>query len=322
MILSVSRRTDIPRFYFNWFLNRLEEGYVLVRNPMNFHQVSRIELSPQTIEFIVFWSKNPAPMLKHLEKLEAYPYYIQFTINAYGKDVEENLPAKKQLIETFRELSDKIGAERMIWRYSPVLLSPTYTEQVQLDFFAEMCEALSGYTQKCNLSFIDMYSKIKAKMAAMKIVEPDLEQKIRLSQKFLQLAEEKGIRLGACGNLEPEAAGLEKSYCIDAQLISKISGKTFERKKDPNQRAECYCMPSIDIGAYDTCLNGCRYCYANRAFSKAENNLRRFDPNSPLLCGELGPDDKITERKITLEAVSQGELFPEESSTAKRDSLQ
>lgn len=320
MILSVSRRTDIPRFYFKWFLNRLDEGFVLVRNPLNFHQVSRIELTPKTIEFIVFWSKNPAPMLDHLDKLASYPYYIQFTINAYGKDVEENLPEKKQLIETFRELSAAIGAERMVWRYSPVLLSPTYTEQVQLDFFAEMCEALSGYTQKCNLSFIDMYSKIRAKMAAMKIIEPDLEQKISLSRKFLHLAKGYGIRLGACGNLEPEAAGLEKSYCIDAQLISKISGKTFERKKDLNQRPECYCMPSIDIGAYDTCLNGCRYCHANRAFSKAENNLRRYNPNSPLLCGELGPEDKVTERKINLEAVSQGNLFSDVLSSAERKS--
>lgn len=169
MILSVSRRTDIPRFYFQWFLNRLKEGYVLVRNPLNFHQVSRIELTPKTIEFIVFWSKNPEPMLAHLEKLSPYPYYIQFTINAYGKDVEENLPEKKQLIETFRQLSDAIGVERMVWRYSPVLLSPTYTEKAQLDCFAEMCEALSGYTKKCNLSFIDMYSKILVKISTMKI---------------------------------------------------------------------------------------------------------------------------------------------------------
>lgn len=320
MILSVSRRTDIPRFYFEWFLNRLEEGFVLVRNPLNFHQVSRIELTPKTIEFIVFWSKNPAPMLGHLDKLSAYPYYIQFTINAYGKDVEENLPEKKKLVETFRKLSDAIGSERMVWRYSPVLLSPTYTEQVPLDFFAEMCEALSGYTQKCNLSFIDMYSKIRTKMAAMKIIEPDLEQKISLSRKFLKLADEQGIRLGACGNLEPEAAGLEKSYCIDAQLISKISGKTFVRTKDLNQRPECYCMPSIDIGAYDTCLNGCRYCYANHAFSRAENNLRRYNPTSPLLCGELGPEDKVTDRKIKIEAVSQGDLFSDVLSSAERKS--
>lgn len=320
MILSVSRRTDIPRFYFNWFLNRLKEGYVLVRNPVNFHQVSWIELSPKTIEFIVFWSKNPAPMLEHLPKLAAYPYYIQFTINAYGKDVEKNLPEKKQLIETFKKLSDQIGPERMIWRYSPVLLSPVYTQQVQLDFFATMCESLAGYTQKCNLSFIEMYSKIKAKMSVMNIVEPEYEQKIRLSQKFQQLAEKHGIRMGVCGNLDAAAAGLDKVYCIDAQLISKISGKVFERKKDLNQRAECYCMPSIDIGAYDTCANGCCYCYANHAFSRADNNLRHFNPHSPLLCGELGPLDKVTKRKINLDAVSQGELFANLLPTASKES--
>lgn len=309
MILSVSRRTDIPRFYFDWFINRLNAGFVLVRNPMNFHQVSRIELSPQTIDCIVFWSKNPAPMLNKLNQLKPYPYYIQFTINAYDSLIEKNLPPKTKLIETFQKLSDKAGSLNLVWRYSPVLLTEKYTVSYHLDFFASVCRALGGYTHKCNLSFIDMYPKIQARMIALGVTEPDEEQKNYMSAQFAKIAAESHIALGACGNLDLASAGIEKSYCIDAQLISQITGKKFDYKKDPNQRRDCYCMPSIDIGTYDTCLNGCQYCYANAAFSKAERNMQKYDPNSPLLCGTITDQDKISERKVGLLVPAQGELF-------------
>lgn len=309
MILSVSRRTDIPRFYFDWFLNRLKAGFVLVRNPMNFHQVSRIELSPQTIDFIVFWSKNPAPMLNKLDQLKPYPYYIQFTINAYDSLIEKNLPPKNKLIETFQKLSDKAGSRNLIWRYSPVLLTEKYTITYHLDFFASVCRQLCGYTHKCNLSFIDMYPKIQARMKALGVVAPDAGQKKYMATQFAKIAADSHISLGACGNLDLVSAGIEKSYCIDAQLISQITGKKFDYKKDPNQRRDCYCMPSIDIGTYDTCLNGCQYCYANAAFSKAERNMQKYDPNAPLLCGTISEQDKISDRKVGLLVSSQGELF-------------
>lgn len=309
MILSVSRRTDIPRFYFDWFINRLKEGYLLVRNPMNFHQVSHIKLSPQTIDFIVFWTKDPAPMLNKLQFLEPYPYYIQFTINAYDKLIEQNLPSKEKLIDTFKKLSEKIGPSRMVWRYSPVLLTSKYTPEFHLDFFAKLCESLRGSTEKCNLSFIDMYSKIERRMKILGITEPDFDQKIYLSNEFKNIAEAHDINLGACGNLDLEAAKIDKATCIDGNLIAKILNKKINIKKDPNQRGDCYCMPSIDVGTYDTCLNGCEYCYANHAFSKAKRNFERHDPKSPLLFGEITDEDKITSRKMELLFPSQGSLF-------------
>lgn len=298
MILSVSRRTDIPRFYFEWFLNRLKEGYVLVRNPMNFHQVSRIELSPETIEFIVFWSKNPKPMIERLDELKPYPFYIQFTINAYDDVIEENLPPKKELIETFKRLSDKTSPQQILWRYSPVLLTSKYTPEYHVEFFSEICTQLNGYTEKCNLSFIDMYAKIKTRMKEMGISEPDFEQKNFLANTFKRIAAENGIKIGACGNLDLESSGIEKSQCIDGNLIAKLLNQNFEGGKDLNQREDCYCAPSIDIGTYDTCLNGCTYCYANSAKSKAEKRFEQHDTNSPILCSELTDKDKITERKM------------------------
>lgn len=298
MILSVSRRTDIPRFYFDWFLNRLKEGYVLVRNPMNFNQVSRIELSPETIEFIVFWSKNPEPMLDRLDELKPYPFYIQFTINAYDDVIEENLPSKKHLIETFKRLSDKTSPKQMQWRYSPVLLTSKYTPEYHIEFFKDICNQLNGYTEKCNFSFIDVYSKIKKRMIEMGISEPDCEQKKFLSNAFKNIAEENDIKLGACGNIDLEACGIEKSQCIDGNLIAELLGLGFDGGKDLNQREDCYCAPSIDIGTYDTCLNGCTYCYANSAKSKAEKRFEEHDVNSPILCSELTDKDKITDRKL------------------------
>ena len=123
MILSVSRRTDIPAFYSDWFFNRLKEGFVCVRNPMNIHQVSRIALSPKVIDCIVFWSKNPKPMLSRLNELMDYMFYFQFTINPYDKGVEVDVPRKDGVINTFKELSKTIGTKRVIWRYDPVFLT-------------------------------------------------------------------------------------------------------------------------------------------------------------------------------------------------------
>jgi hypothetical protein len=127
MIISASRRTDIPSYYSEWFFNRLRGKFVLVRNPMNRHRVSEISLSPDSVDCIVFWSKNPHPMLDKLYLLNCYPFYFQFTLSSYTTDIETGGPRKREIIETFKTLSDKIGAYRVIWRYDPILLNEAYT---------------------------------------------------------------------------------------------------------------------------------------------------------------------------------------------------
>lgn len=149
MIISASRRTDIPAFYWEWFQKRLQEQYVLVRNPLNLHQVSRISLRPEVVDGLVFWTKNPEPMLKQLSVLDAYAYYFQFTLNAYAADVEAALPPLAVRIEIFRQLAQKIGAERMIWRYDPILLSARYDLQYHAAVFEELAAQLAGSTKKC-----------------------------------------------------------------------------------------------------------------------------------------------------------------------------
>ena len=127
MIISASRRTDIPTYYSEWFFNRIKEGYALVRNPMNAHQISKISLNPDVVDGIVFWTKNPTPMLDKLDRLKDYTYYFQFTLNAYGQDVEASIPSKNNVvIPAFQKLSDMIGPEKVIWRYDPIYLNETY----------------------------------------------------------------------------------------------------------------------------------------------------------------------------------------------------
>ena len=143
MIISASRRTDIPNYYSSWFLNRIREGFVLVRNPVNPHQVSRISLAPEAVDCIVFWTKNPEPMLERLGELKEYPFYFQFTLTPYGRDVEENVPHKKdRMIPVFKRLSQMIGGERVVWRYDPILFSGRYTPQYHLQVFKQIAEAL------------------------------------------------------------------------------------------------------------------------------------------------------------------------------------
>ena len=310
MILSVSRRTDIPRYYLDWFLKRLEEQYVLVRNPMNFHQISRVNLSLDIIDCITFWTKDPSPMLDKIEELSPYPYYVQFTINPYDNDLECNLPRKEELLSTFQKLSNIIGAERVVWRYSPVIINEKYTEDFHISKFEEYANTLNRYTKCCNFAFIDIYRKIEKSMSAMGIYDISENMKLRLSSSFLSIAKKNNIELRACGNIDLKKTGMTPAKCIDDELISKITGKSFNLKKDTNQPSKCNCISSIEVGTYNTCLNGCIYCYANQtSISSIKNKINSYDVNSPLLCSTLLPDDKITERIVKADGHNQISLF-------------
>lgn len=182
MIISASRRTDLPTYYSDWFLHRLREGYVCVRNPMNFHQVSQIPLTPDVVDGIVFWTKNPIPMLPKLDQLKDYPYYFQFTLNAYGPDVEAHVPSKSALIiPAFQALSRQIGAERVIWRYDPILLTPRYTVDYHVRYFEEIAKRLSGYTHKCVISFLDLYGSTKRGMSHLALLPLGEEEMAELA---------------------------------------------------------------------------------------------------------------------------------------------
>ena len=161
MIISASRRTDIPAFYSQWFFNRIKEGYVLVPNPYHPKMISKISLSPAVVDCFVFWTKNPAPMLNQLEKLQDYNYYFQFTLNPYGEKLENHLPSIDKRMDTFKKLADKIGRERVIWRYDPILRNEEYNVSFHQEAFARIAHELKDHTSKCMLGFIDHYPHIR-----------------------------------------------------------------------------------------------------------------------------------------------------------------
>lgn len=311
MIISASRRTDIPSYYSDWFFNRLEEGYVCTRNPMNHHQISRIPLSTNVVDGIVFWTKNPTPMLDKLSSLNDYPYYFQFTLNAYGKDMEAGIPSKNDVIvPAFQTLSRIIGSERIIWRYDPIILTPTYAQEYHVHYFEELAKRLSGYTDKCFISFVDMYRHLGQVSRDMQFLPLDTEQIYELTGRFADIAHKYNLKLETCAEaVDLSQFGIRHGHCIDGALFERIIGQPLSITKDKNQRKECGCMASIDIGMYDSCANGCKYCYANHSLSAVQKNIRSHDPSSPLLYGSIGPDDIVKDRAMESCKTQQLNLF-------------
>ena len=300
MIISASRRTDIPTFYSEWFMNRIKAGFLYVRNPFNFHQVSKISLLPDVVDCIVFWTKNPIPMLNRLDYLQDYHYYFQFTLTGYGRDVEANLPDKiEKLIPSFIELSKMIGPDKVIWRYDPIIFNKRYSQEYHLRAISSIASALKGYTQKCVISFVDIYTKNKKSIDRLRLEVVSNANLISFIKKIYDIAMFNNIAVATCAEkIDLSSIGIEHNACIDKNLIERITGHAINVEKDKSQRNECQCVASIDVGMYNTCGNGCQYCYANYNAENVEARRKLYDPESPILCDFIRGDDNITERKV------------------------
>jgi len=286
MIISASRRTDIPAFFHEWFFNRIEEGFALVRNPMNAGQIRRVTLAPDVVDCIVFWTKNPAVMIPHLERLAGYHYYFQFSLTPYGRDIEPHLPDKAKIIDTFKRLSGRLGAHRVVWRYDPIFVNDRYTISYHIENFGAIATALRGYAQKVIFSFVDMYSKTERNLSGQKPEALEVESRHEIARQLADAARENSLAIETCAeDLELSRYGIARGKCIDDNLVGQIIGCPLDIKKDKSQRRECGCVASVDIGAYNTCLHGCLYCYANSSHSAALENSREHDKASPLLVG-------------------------------------
>lgn len=299
MILSASRRTDIPSFYSEWFMNRLIEGYAITKNPMNPSQISKITLTPKDIDCIVFWTKDPLPMMGCLEQLDAmgYQYYFQFTLTPYDKILERNLRDKQAILETFRILSRTIGPDRVLWRYDPIVLNRELTVDYHKESFDKLCKELRDYTKVCTISFIDLYNKLTKSVKADLIREITEEEIHALAQHFSKVGAEHGIEVKACcEKLDLSTDGIKTAACIDKALIEQLCGHDVRTLKDKSQRQNCGCIKSVDIGVYNTCMNGCVYCYANHSDESILRNFTEHDPNAPILAGTLPPDVTIRDR--------------------------
>ena len=311
MIISASRRTDIPAYYADWFFNRIREKFVYVRNPMNPHQISEVPLSPEVVDGMVFWTKNPLPMLGRLDELRDYPYYFQFTLTPYSTDIEKNLPSKNEvLIPAFQKLSSMIGRQAVVWRYDPILLSPRYTMAYHIKYFRLLCDRLADYTEKCTISFLDLYRNIDRRISALGITAPSSQQMDELAACFSEIAKQHGIYLDTCAEeVNLGRYGIRHASCIDRERLERIGNYTLDIGKDTGQRAACGCIASIDIGGYNTCKNGCVYCYANFNQILVENCCAGHHPDSPLLYGKISADDRIIPRKVKSYRNSQLNLF-------------
>lgn len=308
MILSASRRTDIPCYYTEWLLNRLKAGYALVRNPFSHSQVSRIPLSPETVDCIVLWTKDPQNMMDKLPELEAmgYRYYFQFTLTPYDRSIERNLREKSEIEFTFTALSKRIGRERVVWRYDPIILNDVLDITYHERQFARQAAKLADYTDTVVISFLDPYEKIKS----ANLRPPSVDEALKLAEIIGGVAELYGLRaVACCENMNYTSYGIAGSSCIDRSRIEKICGGKLALPADKNQRPGCGCVQSVDIGAYNSCLNGCMYCYANRGTALAERNYRSHDPKGEFLFGKRSASDKITEKKMESNIVLQSSLF-------------
>lgn len=299
MIVSVSRRTDIPAFYSEWFFNRLKDGYAYVVNPMNLRQVSKIELTTDKVDCFIFWTKDASPMIDRLHELKDFKYYFQYTITPYGKEVEQGILNKRNVIETFKKLAKEIGKEKVILRYDPIFLSERYTIDYHCRAFERLCTQLEGYTEKCVISFIDLYKKTERNTKELNIMPMDLNQIEEIAYKLSSIASGYGIAIETCSEgYDLTELGVQKGKCIDDKLVSKIIGAEVNVKKDNTQRDVCGCVKSVDIGQYNTCRHHCLYCYANFNYKQVEANYKKHDKEYPLLIDKVRDDAKITTRDM------------------------
>ena len=294
MIINTGQRTDIPAFYAPWFANRLREGFVMVRNPYNPKSVTRYRLSPDVVDLIGFCTKNPAPMFPYMDLLEPFGQYWFVTVTPYGKEIEPGVPEKKEVLESFRQLSSVVGADRTGWRYDPIFISETYPVDWHIRAFERMAEMLAGYTHTAVISFIDLYDKTRRNFPEARTVSR--EERLMLGQAMVETGKKYGMTIRPCAEGDELAAfGADCSGCMTVSMYEKALGEHLEVPHRQPARKECACYLGGDIGAYNTCGHFCRYCYANYDAKTVRQNMAQHDPASPLLIGHLMPDDQVRE---------------------------
>lgn len=308
MILNTGSRTDIPAFYSDWFYNRVRAGYVLSRNPYYPAQITKYLLNPEMIDVIVFCTKNPFPMFEQFSLLSPFDMFWFVTITPYGKEIEPWVPDKELVIRYFRELSERVGKGRISWRYDPVFITKRYSTDYHIEQFGRMAGALSGHTQQCVVSFIDLYEKTKRNFQGVRPVTKKEQEKI--INGFSEIAKEWGLQIHLCC----ESAGLVRENvdaegCMSKSVLEKALGYRLNVPKKKQARNECACLLGTDIGAYNTCLHGCLYCYANYDRETVVKNRRLHNPVSPLLVGEVSESDVIKQAEQKLWRNGQLDFF-------------
>ncbi len=296
MIISASRRTDIPAFYSDWFMKRVREGFFHRVNPFNSKQVSGFSLKPEDVDAICFWTKNPNPLMKHLDELDerGLMYYFQFTLNPYDKTFEPNVPPLQERIETMIALAGRIGPERVVWRYDPIILTNVTPVAWHLKQAELIARQLKDATRRLVFSFYDYYGKGQGRLnktlegAGIKLADITTPEHMnsldQVARGFKDIANRHGLQIFSCSeDINLDSIGIQHGACIDGKLISQLFGADAVSNKDKNQRESCGCVESADMGIYNTCHFRCSYCYANFNEGMIESNNRKHCPDSPSL---------------------------------------
>ncbi|WP_298503069.1 DUF1848 domain-containing protein [uncultured Methanobrevibacter sp.] len=293
MIINTGSRTDIPAFFSKWFLNRVDEGFVCTRNPYN-DDIYRYPLDSKIIDCLCFCTKNPKPLLRNIDFLNEYDQFWFVTITPYGKDIEVNVPNYKQVIKSFQELSETLGINKVSWRYDPIFISEKYDIEFHIDKFEEMASQLSDFTNDCTISFIDLYQKVLRNFPEVDEVTTD--ERLIIGQNFANIARKYDIQMKTCveGTLLDQF-GFDSSGCMTQQVIENAIGNNLKIPKGKYRIRECECIFGRDIGAYNTCMHGCKYCYANSNMQLVKRNQKLHNPDSPLLIGEVNDGDDVKE---------------------------
>lgn len=297
MIINTGQRTDIPAFYSKWFINRIKEGYVLVRNPYYPKLVTKFILDPKVVDVIGFCTKNPHPMLEYLDDLSDFRQFWYISITAFGKDLEPNVPHVDKVIEDFKYLSKKLGKNAINWRYTPIIINEKYPVERHIRAFEYIASHLVGYTSLAVFGFVDIYEKLK--LNHPEILDTSDENKIYLAREFSKIAQKYNMNLRLCSKEKwLRNFGIDVDGCMRLEDYENAIGLNLKPNKKMQARKNyCSCFLSNDIGAYNSCLHFCKYCYANGNAQFVKNNFLKHDDNSPFIIGTFFKDDIIKEAK-------------------------
>ena len=306
MIINTGMRTDIPAFYSEWLMNRVHKGFVYVRNPYYKFQVSKYSLSPKVVDCLAFCTKNPYPMLKYLDELkEQYNMFWFVTITPYGKELEPNVPPFEKVIQDFKTLSNKLGKNAVALRYDPILINEEYSVKKHIEMFDKIAKSLNGYTEDVTISFLDLYEKVKRN--APDIRPPTNEEQKYIAKEFVKIGKENNMIIhGCCENPNLKEIGIDITGCMSQEIVEKAIGFNLKAPSGQSKRIAtnenkekpiCNCLMGNDIGAYNSCMHLCKYCYANFNKTLVQENFKHHNPKSPFLIGESTSEDKITEAK-------------------------
>lgn len=311
VIISASRATDIPAFYGEWLAGRLASGYLVWTNPFN-------SLRKQIVSFaktraVVFWSKNPAPIERHLGQLEerGINYYFTFTVNDYEREgLEQSVPPLDERLATFRRLAKRLGGERVVWRFDPIIVGDSLTPERILEKIERIGDRLHRHTRRLVISFADVarYRRVRRNLVRAGFddsAEPGPEAVRRIAGGIQALNENWGLSVASCAEeVDLSAFGIAHNRCVDDELMARVFSHDAELMaflgraggaaaplpgrgapdanplKDRSQRKLCGCVASKDIGRYNTCPHRCAYCYANSSFERADDAKGRHTPES------------------------------------------